>query len=368
MKNILLVLKEPFLDRIPSLKTLMWYLMEDMGWNITLITSKSEKFPLITFNHINLKLITVKERTGKFELPTTIKLMLKSVNYFLTHKVDHVIGGDLFGNVIASKLVKIKSVPYTYFMLEYPNIASETKFDRLDRKSIESCDNIITHDKWHEDFLRKNFNLINTGIFHLPNASFTPVYKDESDFLQKRLNQYDKKLILHSGGFSPVFRVGQLAQSVSNWPDDCMLVFHTSHSMADNKEYNAIQADKSEKMLFSDKPVSTFDLDKLVASAWIGIALYDESLLAYRATYMGVAAGKIGNYLKCGVPVIATRLPSLQYLEDFNCGILINNESEIAEAIKVISSDRERFSKNAFKCYEELWHPQNYLDIISKQI
>lgn len=78
--------------------------------------------------------------------------------------------------------------------------------------------------------------------------------------------------------------------------------------------------------MFSLNPVSTYELDSLVASADVGIALYSEKELGYRATYMGLAAGKIGNYLKCGVPIIATKLLSLSYIETYQCGILVEKE------------------------------------------
>ena len=121
------------------------------------------------------------------------------------------------------------------------------------------------------------------------------------------------------------------------------------------------QTDYKGKVLYSLKPVSTFELDALVVSADVGIALYSEKELGYRATYMGLAAGKIGNYLKCGVPVIATKLPSLSYIEEYQCGILIEFEKDIANAINKILSNRNRYSENAYRCYRELWYPEPYL-------
>lgn len=43
MSRILLILKEPFLDRIPSLKTLVWSFL-NRNDHITLITSESKFF------------------------------------------------------------------------------------------------------------------------------------------------------------------------------------------------------------------------------------------------------------------------------------------------------------------------------------
>ena len=90
------------------------------------------------------------------------------------------------------------------------------------------------------------------------------------------------------------------------------MVFHVSHRVEDDKYFEEVyESDYRGKVLFSLNPVSTYELDSLVASADVGIALYSEKELGYRATYMGLAAGKIGNYLKCGVPIIATKLLSL---------------------------------------------------------
>ena len=105
----------------------------------------------------------------------------------------------------------------------------------------------------------------------------------------------------------------------------------------------------------------------MISSADIGLALYSVKELSYRAELMGLAAGKIGNYLKCGLPVIASRMPSLKYIKDYGCGILVDEESEIENAVSIIMEKKESYRENAFKCYRELWHPQNYLPEIHKK-
>lgn len=361
--SILLIIKEPFLDRIPSLKTLIWYFMEKMGYDVTVLMSSSNRFPGISFTHKKMNVISIKERTRKIEFPTTLKLMMKAYAHMCSKKYDFIIGGDAYGNIIAANLARIKKIPHIFFMMEYPEIPAKNKIQSLENKSLENADYIIVHDKWHFNFIENKLRLRTKNVFNLPNASFTPKYEEQSDFLRKRLGiGKDKTLVLHSGGFMNVFRCEQLALSTKDWGADVKLAFHVSHPMTGNEYYERIKSHNLLNVVFSDKPVSTFELDELVASADIGIALYDESILGYRATYMGLAAGKIGNYLKCGVPVIATRLPSLSYLEEYGCGILIEDESEIKKAIKVITENKEAFRKNAFKCYDELWYPESYLN------
>ena len=85
MKHILLVLREPFLDRIPSLKTLVWFLLNH-NHRITLITSESNKFILLSFDHENLQIIKVKQRSKRFESPTTLKIVMENFVFCIDKK------------------------------------------------------------------------------------------------------------------------------------------------------------------------------------------------------------------------------------------------------------------------------------------
>lgn len=96
MKQILVILKEPFLDRIPSLKTLLLFLAEN-GNHITLITSKSSRFGGLTNDHIRLKTIYVDERERHFEFPTVVKLAACALSYAVKHNFDIILGGDAWG-------------------------------------------------------------------------------------------------------------------------------------------------------------------------------------------------------------------------------------------------------------------------------
>lgn len=373
MKHILLILKEPFLDRIPSLKTLIWFLLNH-NYQISLITSESNQFTLFSFEHENLSIIKVKQRTRRFELPTSLKLIWKVFLFVIRRKIEYIIGGDAMGNIIASNISRLFRKKHIFFMLEYPQIVTDavprlTRSQVLENRSLESADIIITHDNWHKQFLLSHFKVNEGDIFILPNSSFTPKVTIKSDFLQRRLNLEGPKIVLHSGGFGKWFKCKELADSTLNWDGNIKLVFHVSHNVQDDEYFNSVyKTDYYGKVLFSLTPVSTYELDRLIASADVGIALYSEKDLGYRATYMGLAAGKIGNYLKCGIPIIATKLQSLSYIEDYQCGILINKEVDIAQAIRIILSNYFQFSQNAYRCYDELWYPERYLHKIMESL
>lgn len=372
MKTFLLILREPFIDKIPNIKSLIWYLMEH-GNKIILVTTSSEKYPHISISHKNLSVVTIKPRNRKFELPTSLHLIFACLKY-LSLNIDYIIGGDQIANIIAHYISKIFHIRHIYFMLEYPQIKTAhhpkiSYLDKLDAKSLCTAHIIITHDRWHQEFIENNFHLINSQILTLPNASLTPEFKLHSTYLANTLQLNNAKIVLHSGGFGKWFKCKELANSTKNWGNDIKLVFHLSHSIKGNKYFEEIyNTDYHDRVLFSLQPVTTFELDELVASADIGIALYSVDELEYRAIYMGLASGKIGNYLKCGLPVIATRLPSLSYIEDYHCGILVESEERIADAINTILQNYDTYSLNAYTCYRELWHLDQYLDQILSAI
>lgn len=374
MKKILTIVKEPFLDRIPSLKTLILDLCEK-DCMVTLLTSRSKRFSGLSTSHKNLKVVTIDERSKKFESPTTFKILMKSLSVLLANKFDYIIGGDAWGNIIASKLKCMYSCPHVFFALEFPQIVTAdhpilSQIEKWENNALQTADYIITHDEYHKKFICENFTVNEDNILLLANASFTPEFRYKSRFLHQKFNlPSDSYAILHSGGFGEWFRCLELADISKNWPSCMKLIFHIGRIPSDSKEFDLIYNKSPYKNInFSLDALSNNQLDEMISSADVGIALYSIESLGYRAELMGLAAGKIGNYLKCGLPVIATKMPSLKYIEDYSCGILINNENEIEEAVRTIVTARESYRENAFRCYRELWHPNNYLPMIHEKL
>ncbi len=360
--KITILLRAPFLDRIPSLKTLVVYLAKK-GVEIEIISSSTDKNPLPDFSEYpNVRMALVKQRSRKLELPTSIKLLKVILQSVVCHKSDYYIGGDATACGILCKLRRLFSFRYVNFVLEYPDIKNKRELH-----DIEVADYVITHDHWHGDFIGKYCSLKKGKTFFLPNASYTEVHTEHDDYLSRKLNiAPDKCMVLHSGGLGKWFCSKELARSAKKWDDSRVLVFHTSYTVNGDPYFRELKEEMKscDKILFSTTPVPNEELDKLVASAKIGIAMYSLEVLGYRAEYMGLAAGKIGNSLKCGVPVVATRVDSLSYIEDYHCGMLVDNTDEVEDAIVKILADYDNYRKGAYKCYNELWYPTSYLDTI----
>jgi glycosyltransferase involved in cell wall biosynthesis len=330
-------------------------------------------FGQTSISHPNIKVITVKARSKKLELPTFIKLIIKSVSTSICHSYDYIMGGDAFGNIIAAKLAQVYRNKHIFFALEFPQIVTEKVsnlgwISKLENASLQSADYVVTHDDFHKRFLEEHFDIDSSKILKLANASYTPIFATKSDWLREKFNLMDNEvLILHSGGLAQWFKTIELVRASRSFDDNYRLIFHVGGDLS-NKRYLEDALQVGDRILFSQSLLSNEELDQMIRSADIGVALYSEEHLGYRAELMGLAAGKIGNYLKCGVPIIASNMPSLKYIEDYHCGILVNDESEINAAVNQIMKDRATYSSNAYRCYNELWHPKNYLQTIYDKI
>lgn len=334
---------------------------------VKLITTTHHDFPQANLDCPDIRIISSPVRTKKCQLPTAIRLMWNLMKDVFIDKSDIYIGADDMGCQLISKLKDKFNLRYWNFLLEYPDIDNPGIVQLL-----RSAEKIITHDKWHSDFLNKTCKTNDAQYLYLPNSTFTEECHTKTDYLTRRVNLPSGSVILlHSGGLGKWFMCKELAMASNQLTPNQYVVFHTSHNVTDDEYFKRIENTVNRKNLpvrFSLKPVTDQELDTLVSSATIGLAFYSVDILGYRAEYMGVAAGKIGNYLKCGVPVIATKLPSLSYLNDYECGVLIDSFDELPVAVNQIMKNYNSYCKNAYKCYRELWEPQKYLDAIYDEI
>jgi glycosyltransferase involved in cell wall biosynthesis len=174
----------------------------------------------------------------------------------------------------------------------------------------------------------------------------------DRDYLRRRFGLDPGRLILlQIGGISDVARSLELAQAARVWPPNWTLVLHGFGADPDYLTRLRTLADGRRVVLSTDM-VPYAELDDLVASADLGLAMYRPLDL----NHVHMASGKLLHYLKCGVPVIATAFPSLQrILHDHGCGVCVADEAGIVPAATRILADRGSWAANAAHCFRELF-------------
>ncbi|NTV97585.1 MAG: glycosyltransferase family 4 protein [Chlorobiaceae bacterium] len=382
MRNILLVIKEPYLDKIPNLMTLIRF-FDRKGDSVTIVSIVDQSYLIPGFSDSSrVSLHKVRPKKKKLSLPSSVRLLVHVSAFLFSERrkgraFECIIGTGFHGNLIALLMSRVFGQVFVNHCLEYPTFKDSGEEPYTVKEAfynnviMKHSDFIVTHDDVHVDIISKKLEIDKGTFLVLPNSTTGPVVRLKSGEMRRNNHIEDwKTIVLHSGGLGVWFGSRELAQSTAGWGDDNVLVFHTSHVAAGNEYYeNMRKVEYDGKVFFSTVPVPSEQLDDYVSGADIGVAWYEKAVLGYRCEYMGMAAGKIGNYLKCGLPVITNNFDSLSaYIDGYGCGICVDHIDEIGGAVDKIKCDYERYRENAFRCYEELWAPERFLKAIYSRI
>jgi hypothetical protein len=93
-------------------------------------------------------------------------------------------------------------------------------------------------------------------------------------------------------------------------------------------------------------------------AAWSSMAAVDIGQVVYlydapQFRHMGTASNRLCMFLSMGIPVIASRQPSFSFTEDYNCGVLIDDCSEMPKAVETIASQLHLMKANAKRCAQD---------------
>lgn len=90
---------------------------------------------------------------------------------------------------------------------------------------------------------------------------------------------------------------------------------------------------------------------QLTAAADAALVVYTNPKPQFQA--MGVSSHKLCLSLWLGIPVVATRQPSFAFIEQYECGVLIDGEEGLDDALERIRSQPARFRSGARRAVEE---------------
>lgn len=323
---------------------------------------------------VGVKIYPVKTGGSFVRIPTSVALLATALKLHYSNKASLVMGCDSMGNIMASLSSKMTSTPYLHYSLELPPKWDDSMSFRqkMEHWSFRQADLLVTMDQPHADFICSETGMSLERIALVPNTLRGPGMHHPSVSLKDHLGlKSDAILILHAGGIGAAQASMQLAEAAGLWPSDWHLVFHAHCDMNHEDSYQKFSQliKNTPNIHLNGQSVPPEELDDLVSNAAIGLAWYDRERLGFRADLLGLAAGKIGRYLRNGVPVVVKNLPTIRdYVEKYSCGICVDRADQIGSAIAEILSDHSSYSVNALRCYEEVWRPDRHLAAIRKQL
>jgi len=90
----------------------------------------------------------------------------------------------------------------------------------------------------------------------------------------------------------------------------------------------------------------------------LGLCIYSNPASQFQK--MGISSNRLCMFLAMGVPVIASRQESFNFLEDYECGIMVSSYDEFRIAVDTIRSNHQKMKDNCEKCFRDYIQPNNY--------
>lgn len=103
----------------------------------------------------------------------------------------------------------------------------------------------------------------------------------------------------------------------------------------------------------------------LTAPAHVGLVLYLSPQAQFQK--MGISSQKLCTYLALGIPVVATRQESFEFIERYHCGVLISSEAELRDAVLKIRADRESYARNTKRAIDEYIRPVEKVRLLAER-
>ncbi len=195
-------------------------------------------------------------------------------------------------------------------------------------------------------YLVKYFKMINLNTYWFPNS------REEPKVIRDKNIEYKKKFIF-IGHIKEEKGIDEILKASTLLDDSYNITLYGN--IVENKYCDQLW-EKYPNVKYGGV-LKHYDVYKTLAK-------YDVMLLpSHREGYPGVIIEAFGM----GLPVISTKLPSIQELIDEKCGILINvrDSNDLANAIKSIKKKDFLFlSENALKKFENFKYENVYRNII----
>ncbi len=107
----------------------------------------------------------------------------------------------------------------------------------------------------------------------------------------------------------------------------------------------------SERLRLDSSRLSWREAWSSMAAADVGIVVYLQDAPQFRN--MGISSNRLCMFLSMGVPVVASRQPSFEFIERYDCGVLVDDEAGFAKAVDTIRSNLAAMKANALRCARE---------------
>ncbi len=296
---------------------------------------------------------------GSGQPKRVIKRKLDWLNYLnqpfahvdgLRHKnYDCVFGLGQIGLWLASLLARHSNAAYFYINDEFPSsygLPHNSYWNRMERKAAAGASVIIVPDEQRAKPLYKELELeISTVPYAvIPNVIAAQEIDEDIDWKSRLGINTDSIPLLHAGSVADWAQVPEILASVPYWPEQTVMIINGRTPVGHSYKQELGHLLVKDRVFWTEQPLRESELNSLVRSSAASFALYRD--LGENIRTIGWSAGKLLRSIACGRPVIASRYPSLAFIEEFELGRLVTHPAEIPAAITSLLNDQQRYESN----------------------
>jgi hypothetical protein len=274
------------------------------------------------------------------------------------------IGIDTYGIVLAGAATDGLAIPLVYYSLElrystsplYIRDSTFAQLKSLERKVHRICRGTLIQSKERARILFEDNQLPQENIWILPVSIGEPAATQKTNFLQKRFCLPKSQINLLQLGFigerSHSYEIAKAALSFpANWSTIFNGPFQQTHNFMERMEEIKSSA-PANQICLSPQLANLSELANLICSAHIGIVAYKAADL--NEVHVLYASEKLARYLHCGLPFVGIGVLGLkELLEEYPCGVAIDDISQMEEAVHFLLDHYEDYRKNAFYLFEQ---------------
>lgn len=167
-----------------------------------------------------------------------------------------------------------------------------------------------------------------------------------------------------SGGFNLTAGADWLLESIREIKDIYAVVQPLGVSplsifLMENVEY-------SDRLFIQKNRLGWFEAWKNCIGFDIGLSIYTNPAPQFQK--MGISSNRLCMFIAMGVPVIASRQESFNFLEEYDCGILVESYSDFKLAIQEIRTRKSILKENCKRCFAEYIKPNEHFNTLLKSI
>ena len=313
-------------------------------------------------------ILNIRKSLIRIWLIPLLKYIYGACKYVLFKKYTYFIAFHPEGLIAVSFINKFKKVPFYYHSLEiYEPDSLQARIRKyFEQRANQMAAFTIVQDVFRAEQLISKNKIKRDKIKLCPVSASGPAQKSKSSYFYKLFNiNPNKKIILHLGGIGPESYSLEIAQQTNskNWHKDWVLIFHGFCGGSIDYLENILSKTKRDRVFISLEIVESKILDKMTASADIGIALYKPKDKNYKYTIL--SSNKIAQYYKYGLPIILNDFEvTRHFIDEHKCGYCIKDLTDLTYGLEKIFQNYSFYREKSFEVFEEKYSFQkNYSPI-----